>query len=85
MDSRQVAEVLADIDLMGLRGVVPDLTAEYEAEANDIVRKVEARSGVLDEQQLAIVVEQVFRHWFDQQITQREADVIARRIRVGDR
>lgn len=82
-DSRHVAEVLADVDLMRITDGNPDPVGEYETEAKAILRHVrEARKKdqVIDRDAMAGIIAGVFRHWFDQDISPDEAQEVASRL-----
>lgn len=82
-DSKRVAEVLADVDAMRITDDNPDPVGEYETEAEAIlrhVRKARKKGQVIDQDAMAGVVADVFRHWFEQDISPAEAQVMASRL-----
>jgi hypothetical protein len=83
--SRQIAEILADLDIMKLGEGNPHLISEYKPEADEIAQRLsEMRThGVeIDESAFSEMVKQVFEYWFSETIASSDADEVTRQVIV---
>lgn len=73
----EIAQILAEEDVMGLAPGNPDIVEEYRLEADAIAREL---TGSETRETIASVVGRVFKHYFEIDMSSEDADRVAGRI-----
>lgn len=84
---REVAEILAEADVMRITEGNPDPVGEYEGEAAEIVRRMlraEQDGRTVDQGSVALALQEVFHREFEVSLdAERAAELAAKILRVA--
>lgn len=78
-----IAEVLAEFDMMDLQEGNPDIVDEYRPEAEDIAKRLQKtlrKRGSVSVSEVAEMLANVFKRWFEVEFDSAEFETPARRI-----